>query len=100
MSIWCCIICEGEVVLCSNLLSAEDAWNLGLVSFGAEVWTFYPSDTPSRALPKPLEAAGMRLLHLTRAGFECPDWDLIGLGATRWKKKKKIHLTSSDLLEG
>lgn len=59
MSVWCCIICKEEVMLCSNLIPAEDAWNLGLVSFGAKVWTFYPSDTPSRALSMPLEAAGI-----------------------------------------
>lgn len=96
MSVWCCVICKD--LLCSYLISAEDAWNLGLVSFGAEVWAFYPSDTPSRALSMPFGGSRNRFLQLTRASFERPDWDLAALGATgRWKK---LQLTPSDLLEG
>lgn len=52
-SIWGCIVWQEELMLCDNLVSAENAWKFGLMSFWAEIWIFYPSDTPQELSPSP-----------------------------------------------
>jgi len=89
-----CFICEEEVMLCSNLVSAEGAWNLGLVNFAAEVWTCQPS------LKTSFQAHGIsrnRLFQLTRASYELTR---LGPNFLRCYRNMEEDCPSSELLKG